>query len=220
MKIRKTKESSWLIYEKDRGILVDTGLHHCAGGIMKMINAFGIKDVTIFLTHTHYDHAGSAEDIRKATGAKVAVSAIEADNLRKGYTPVPRGTDVVRDLLTKTAHSIQLKSVEHYTPVKENIIEVSGHQELILSGFDIEVIPLGAHTQGSIGMRIGDHLFAGDTLFSVIGDLYPPFADFADKLPTAWETILDSGAENIYPGHGRMVTRERLEDAYQKRFGK
>ncbi|MDD5017372.1 MAG: MBL fold metallo-hydrolase, partial [Eubacteriales bacterium] len=138
---------------------------------------------------------------------------------RQGYTPVPRGTGFVRDMLSRTAHSISLKTVEHYMPVTENIIAVEGIGPLKVDGFDAHVIPLGAHTAGSIGLRIGEHFFAGDTLFSVIGDLYPMFADRIDELPSVWETILGSGAKYIYPGHGRMIERQRLESEYNKRYG-
>ncbi len=76
------------------------------------------------MTHTHYDHTGCSEQIRKATGAKVVVGAAEAEFLRQGHTGVPRGTNAFFRMIGNAEHDIEVKALEYYTPVTRDIIEV------------------------------------------------------------------------------------------------
>lgn len=218
MNILRIKGTSWVAYEKNFGILIDTGMRNDSERILKKIDALGIRIPLIFLTHTHYDHAGSAEQIRKAIGAKVIVSAKEAKCLRQGHTPVPKGTGLLGNMLGKAAHSVNAKRREHYLPVIQDIIEINQEESLKQYGFDAKAIPLGAHSIGSIGLKIGDNFFVGDTVFSVGGIIYPVFADFVDEISDAWRKILQSGAKYIYPGHGKMLKVSCLKTRYRKWF--
>jgi glyoxylase-like metal-dependent hydrolase (beta-lactamase superfamily II) len=110
------------------------------------------------------------------------------------------------------------KQTEYYDAVTQGIVSVDEEGDLVEFGFDAKVIPLGAHTAGSIGLHIGDYFFAGDTVFGIGGMLYPPFADCPEEIRTAWEKIISSEAKYICPGHGRMITREQLERQYHSRY--
>lgn len=217
MNISRVKGTAWLVHDDDNAILIDTGMQRDAKTILKKIKKLGVTLNLIFLTHTHYDHTGSAEQIRCATGAKVAVSAHEADFLRAGYTLIPKGTGLLSKFIGKAGHTVDSQHREHYPPVTQDIIEINDKQTLSEYGFDAQVVPLGAHSIGSIGLHIGDHFFAGDTIFGIGGAMYPLFADYAQDLPAAWKTMLDSDAKYIYPGHGRKLNLSELKKFYNKK---
>ena len=172
----------------------------------------------ILLTHTHYDHMGSAEVLREKTGAKVVVGAREADCIRKGHTPVPKGTNAFARMMGNAGHEIEPKQVEFYEPVTKDIIEISEETRLGFGGGFIMALPLGAHSAGSVGYIIGDDLFAGDVVFALGHIIYPLFADFEEDIKVAWEKIISSGVKYIYPGHGRRLDMEFFKKQYKKRF--
>ena len=185
---------------------------------MAKIDELNINIPLILLTHTHYDHTGCVEALRKATGAKVVVSAKEAAYLRRGHTPVPKGTSFWSEALSRAAHAFQSDKREHYTPVESGIIEIDAETSVEEWGFDARVLPLGGHTAGSIGLLIGDHFFAGDTVFGIGHIVYPMFANFPEQIQSVWEVIIGSEAKYICPGHGRMLKMRQLEGHYTKRY--
>jgi|AGTN01.1.fsa_nt_gi Zn-dependent hydrolases, including glyoxylases len=220
MKVVRLRGTAWLVYENSRGILVDAGLRTDGDGILRRVNALGVQVPLIFLTHTHYDHAGSAEALRAATGAKVMVGEREAACIRRGCTPVPKGTKAITRFLSRAAHSVQPGFREHYAPVTRDIAEAGEAGRLEAYGFDAAYVHLGAHSPGSTGLIIGDYYFIGDTVFGVgKKSLYPVFADMPQDIPAAWKKILSSGAKILCPGHGRMIEMDRLKAEYVRRFG-
>lgn len=220
MNILRVKGTAWLAYRGDTGVLIDTGLRRNAKQIIKKIETLGIKVPIIFLTHTHYDHVGNAEELRLALGAKVVVGEKEAECLRTGHTPVPKGTLAITRLISRAGHDIDAKRREYYKPVKEDIVEINEQQPLNEYGIDGTAYPLGGHSVGSIGLRINEHFFSGDNVFGILGAIYPVFADYEDEMQAAWKIILDSGAEKIYPGHGHIISGETLKRRYNARYSK
>lgn len=210
--------TSWPAYENGKGILIDAGKNTNARHIIKRIRTLGLKIPLIFLTHTHYDHARGVEAVRQATGAKVVAGAEELDALKSGYTPVPAGTGRLGRFIVRIAHLLEAVSRDHYPSVREDVIAITEAGELEGFGFDLHVYRLGAHSAGSIGLKIGDAFFAGDTVFGIAGRIYPPFADLPDEFPAAWSAILGSGAKRVYPGHGKPFSITALDRQYRKRF--
>lgn len=218
MEVVRLKGTAWLAYENGCGILVDTGLRADGTGILKRIHALNVQVLLIFLTHTHYDHTGGVEALRSALGAKVIVGEREAACLREGHTPVPRGVNAFARLLSGVAHSVQSKTREHYAPVTRDIEEAGETGTLEAFGFDAHYIHLGAHSAGSTGLHIGEYFFAGDTVFGIGGGIHPPFADLPGEIPTAWQSIITSGARYVCPGHGRIIKTDTLKKEYARRF--
>ncbi len=218
MKIVHLAGTAWLAYEKGHGILIDAGKQPDGKDILDRIRSLNIEVTLLFLSHTHYDHTGGAESIRLATGAKVMVGSEEVIYLKSGHTPVPAETGRLGQVILTLAKTLGSTSRDHYRPVTEDIIQITESGPLDGYGSDIWVYRLGAHTVGSIGLRIGDAFFAGDTVFGFGSAIYPPFADHPQALPAAWSAILNSGAKRIYPGHGMPFSVEVLEKQWGSRF--
>jgi metallo-beta-lactamase class B len=77
-----------ILITSDQGhILIDGVLPESAPQILANIRALGFRsgDVKLILnSHTHYDHAGGIEPLRRATGAEVAASDASARDLERG----------------------------------------------------------------------------------------------------------------------------------------
>lgn len=218
MNIARLAGTSWLAYEDGRGILIDAGRDPDGGAIIKRIRRLGIDVPMLFLTHTHYDHTRGAEAVRQATGAKVIVGKEESGALRTGQTPVPAATGRLGHAVLRFAKVLNASTGDRYQPVTKDIIEITESGPLEGYGPDVRIYRLGAHTAGSIGLRIGEDFFAGDTVFGFGSAIYPPFADYPDQFPHAWSVILNSGAKRIYPGHGKPFSVDVLRKQYQSRY--
>ena len=71
----------------ERSVIVDTGVPGSAPKVLAALAREGIapRDVSLILiTHRHMDHIGSAAELKRATGAPVAVHALDAEWLRQG----------------------------------------------------------------------------------------------------------------------------------------
>jgi glyoxylase-like metal-dependent hydrolase (beta-lactamase superfamily II) len=217
MNIIKIKGTSWLAYEDGKGILIDTGMSYCSKAILNKITSLKLSIPVIFMTHTHVDHAGSLLEVQKASIADIVVSSKEADNIRSGQGPSAVGFTFIGKIAGKLLNAHDKGGRKQFDPVTGNISEIKGAQPLGY-GFNAEVIPLGAHTEGSIGLKIGDYFFAGDTVFHINRISVPILAYKPDEIKTAWETILNSGAKYVCPGHGKMFGIDKLERLYKKKF--
>ena len=85
----------FLVIQNNKFFLVDTGNAGYEEKIAKAITSRGLKlkDLQfIFLTHTHYDHAGSAYALKERIGGKIIVHKSEANYLIDGFHPIPNGT--------------------------------------------------------------------------------------------------------------------------------
>ena len=75
-------------------IMVDGGSPNQAKEFIRALTKIGVKPEAIQLlviTHGHFDHIGSARDVKEITGAKLAMHEKEKDWLEKSLTPLPPG---------------------------------------------------------------------------------------------------------------------------------
>jgi metallo-beta-lactamase class B len=84
--------SAFLIRTDDGAILIDGGLPETAPHIAASIAKLGvdIRDVKVLLnSHAHYDHGGGLAELKRLTGASLAVSGPDADRLEQGEPSMP-----------------------------------------------------------------------------------------------------------------------------------
>ena len=202
----------FLIIQNSKFFLVDTGEKGFEDKIAAVITSRGLKlkDLQfIFLTHTHYDHAGSAYALKKLTGASIVVHESEIEYLIDGFHPMTKGTSPFFRLII-TLSRLRRKSKTTVIGVKPDII-FSNSLELQKFGFDARIIHTPGHTKGSSCLIIDKHTFVGDTMFNVFGNIYPPFANDTKNLIKSWELLLSKDAKYYYPAHGKRITKSEFK---------
>ena len=87
--------SCYLLHRPGEAILVDCGNGGSEQKILKTLSQLKLEPEMLrllVLTHSHFDHAGSAGRLKEITGCQVMVHRREAERLSRGYSPIPPGT--------------------------------------------------------------------------------------------------------------------------------
>ena len=212
--IRAGMSNIYLIPNKDRSILVDTGRRNHASEILNNIKKFGLKpsDIAlIILSHSHFDHSGNLKELKKLTGSKIMVHEKEAKNLKSGYTIIPKGTVNFTKGISWFGRNV-FRFIGKYPAVTPDII-INDHFDLSEWNIEGYVFPTPGHTEGSVSVIVGKNAIVGDNLINVVYDrIFPVFANDVPELLRSWQKLLDTGCINFYPGHGRMIKRQSLEN--------
>lgn len=162
----------------DRPVLVDTGSPGDLKRILAGLKAQGVKpkDLSlILLTHGHSDHAGCAAELRRRSGAQVALHVGDIALVRNGRN----GVLAVRDLLGRILRPYVDEEYEAFEPdlifrdgfslephgVKGSVLATPGHTHgsasaILASGEAI----IGDVLRGSLVWpnRARDHYFCND----------------------------------------------------------
>jgi len=207
----------YLVYNDQNAILVDTGHRGALEKVLEMLDHLGLKNESlklIVITHGHFDHAGSAREIREHTGAPVAVHRLDADRLREGYGPLPDGTRWKARLLVALGR-LFFRRLGRIPALEPDIII---DEDLDLRGFGIpgSVLHMPGHTAGSVVVLLNEgDLIAGDTLFGIKGkEIFPPFADDRVSLLESWEKLVQLPVNYFYPGHGAKIRMSDLRNEF------
>lgn len=222
LRIQTGASNVYLIKNGERSILVDSGNRKKSGKILKEIQKHDINPAdiaAILLTHAHYDHAGSLSELKKMTGAKVYAHEAEEKLLRTGLSGLPNGTSPFFRFLVGLGRTF-LKKLGAFEPVEPDVL-VGDKYDLSEFGLNAYILPTPGHTGGSVSLILNDtYAFIGDTAFNIRKkSVYPPFANDEKLLIHSWKTLLSTGAEYFYPGHGNMFTRNRLLENYRTFHG-
>jgi hydroxyacylglutathione hydrolase len=200
-------------------IMVDAGSPNQARGFIRALERLPVQleDIQLMvITHGHWDHIGSAKDIKEITGAKIAMYRREKDWLEKSLKVLPPGvTPWGRIFVGMLA---MLMPLVHIPAAHVDII--LGDEGLSLTEYGIpgRVVPTPGHTMGSVSVL----LETGDAL---VGDLamnefplrfspgLPILADDLQRVKGSWKLLLEEGAEVVYPGHGKPFSAEIIRRA-------
>ena len=168
------------------GMVIDPGDE--AEVILGEVKDLGLEINSIILTHGHIDHIGALKEVKKATGAEVAVHTDEAESLKEqplskmlglAYPPPPPPDRLLQD---------------------GNSIDIGDLHFLVLH--------TPGHSPGGICLLGKGVLFSGDTLFNLgIGRTDLPggnYSQLMDSIHTRLMTLPDDTI--VYPGHGPETT--------------
>ena len=217
--------SSFLIYRPGEAILVDCGSSGSEVKILEVFKKLGLEPAMLkllVLTHSHFDHAGSAGRLKELTGCQVMIHRSETERLKKGYSPIPSGTRWKAKLLVGVGRIFARRLMKY--PGADPDLLVDNLFDLESYGFPGRVIHAPGHTFGSMLVLMeGGELIAGDTLFGVENKQhFPPFAEDLPALVRSWKHIHDLPVKTFYPAHGRRFSMESFLAEYEsamKRYG-
>ena len=186
---------SYQIVTSDVAIIVDPGYKHTQYEHFFKVNLKRGKECLILLTHAHFDHIGYADELRKATGVKIAIGELDAPAL----------------LNPKFTLSERFKA--RVKPFEADILLKDG-EEFSVGSVRFKTILTPGHTVGSVCYQMGGFLFSGDTLFyeSVGRDDFE--GGSREALNNSLRRLLTLPDNTVVlPGHNRDTTI-----AHEKKF--
>ena len=190
IKVGMLGTNCYIVYNKESkaGCVIDPGGE--ADKIMAFINANDIRVENIYLTHGHFDHIMMADEIRKRTGAQVAI-------FEKDYT-------IALDTNGNCAYMVSLELT-----MKADKLLTDG-EKVPFAGALATVINTPGHTAGSCCYYLEDMkvLFSGDTLFfESYGRTDLPTGSMSDMVHSLKEKLFFLPEDvTAYPGHGAFTS--------------
>jgi glyoxylase-like metal-dependent hydrolase (beta-lactamase superfamily II) len=144
----------------DRPVLVDTGAPGDLGRILSALKKHGVDPkqlALILLTHGHSDHAGCAAELKRRSGANIALHSGDATLARSGEN----GILAAQDLMGRIVRPFVNEPFEAFEP-----------DLLFRDGFSLEphgikgrVLATPGHTPGSASVLLGSgEAIIGDVL--------------------------------------------------------
>lgn len=206
-----------LIEGNDKTAVVDTGMAYCGDTLVRMVEEkLGTRKLDyIFLTHSHYDHAGGTPSLRNRWPSVAVVGSSHARDvfLRDGARKMIRRLAEMAGKLYDPSRSLDYLS---YADADLEIDRVVKEGESIeLGGCSVRVLETPGHTNCSLSYLLqsetaeaGSILFPCESIGCYVGNgvMVSPFL-------TGFQTTLDSiekcrrcGAEAIVSPHYGLVT--------------
>src|SRR5207249_1776728 len=128
-----------------------TGEPGNADRIVRAIRRNGVEPAgvrLILVTHGHLDHFGSAADLRRLTGAPVAIHRADAGVLRSGRNPPIHPTD----RLARVIKALFALRVQPPLPPFKPQVLLEKETDLARYGIRGRVVPTPGHTPGSVSL--------------------------------------------------------------------
>lgn len=133
------ESNTFLIFEGDDCLIIDAGVD-----VKTLMSFIGDRKVVgVFLTHGHYDHVYYVEEYKKVFDCKVYINNLDKDfatnkELNYGFAVKDKGIFTTFD--------------------KDTTFNIKN--------FEVNAFLTPGHSPGGVCYLIGEHLFAGDTLFN------------------------------------------------------
>ncbi len=196
----------------DKGIvLIDAGAINQSqsfdDGLLRLgVSATDVKAVVI--THGHADHVGTAAYIKSRTKAPFIVHRRDAPWLSHSRPPLPPGITAWGTIMIHLAQRLWLPRINLTTVEPDEVLpETESEWSLEKWGIDGKIIATPGHSPGSISVLLDSgEAFVGDMAMNLwwlrLRPGPPIFASDVEQMKASWRTILDRGAQVIYPAHG------------------
>lgn len=214
--------NSYLLKAKDGFLLIDISTPHNFRRFLRKIKKhnIGISEIKyLFLTHSHADHTGYAEQLLQASNAKLIAHERTIPHL---YNATMESESKPVNFIYKIMMKIAISVLKHvYQPItidKKRVIAIKRDNNKLLKklGINGKIITTFGHTNDSISVILDDgRAFTGDTCSNRSSFYFgkgkkPAFIIEEELLMKSWRKIIDHGVTTIYPAHGKVFPIEDL----------
>ena len=223
--VSSRRSNAYFVSAGSLKILVDTGSRRKRDEMYLRIDRLRPTDEKIdflILTHTHFDHCQNAAEIKSREKCLIIVGEAEKAFTETGYTPIPKGTNMITGPLSLMGKRLLSRRHFSYAPFSSDI-QVTGDYDL-KDNLKIKVMTTPGHSAGSLSVLVDNEIaLVGDTLFGIFRHkVLPSFADDIPEMIRSWNKLMHSGCKVFLPGHGRAVDRELMEKEfarYARKYG-
>ncbi len=157
--------------------------------ILDVISSENLSVAHIINTHGHFDHVSANKKMKEATGAPIAIHALDAPMLEN---------------LSGSAAAWGLSAEDSPAPDRT----IADGDTFTVGNLALKVLHTPGHTPGGVSLLVDQAVFVGDTLFQgSIGRTDFPGGDF-DTLRSSIQNKLFTldDAVKVYPGHNQPTT--------------
>jgi glyoxylase-like metal-dependent hydrolase (beta-lactamase superfamily II) len=195
---------------KDKGaVIIDSGAPKKGKALKIALKKVGIRPEEIqliILTHGHWDHIGSATEIKEMTGAKVVMHKNERYWLEQSLKPMPPGVTTWGKISTKL-FSWTIVPFVHVQPTEVDIVLENEAFPLVEYGISGKIVYTPGHSSGSVSVLLETgEAFVGDMAMNKfplrLSPGMPIYAEDWQTLIDSWKALLDEGIKTVYPSHG------------------
>lgn len=164
--------------------------------ILEAVDDSGLKITHVLLTHAHFDHIGAADEVVKATGARLALHPQDLPLLNAGGGATFFG----------------LPS----PPIPDASLQLEADQEIAVGELTLRVLHTPGHSPGHVTFYEPNQgvIFDGDVLFAQgIGRADLPGGSYETLMRSIQGSLMTLPDETVvYSGHGPATTigRERV----------
>ena len=168
------------------GMVIDPG--DDSSDIMRQVKALGLTIKLIVLTHSHIDHIGALAEVKKATGAEIAIHETEAP------------------FLLKQPWRMEFMPPSPPSPPAGRMLKEG--DTITVGKLKFKVLHTPGHTIGGICLLGNGVVFSGDTLFNFsVGRADFPGSDYNQELNSIRNKLMTLPDDTkVYPGHGPAST--------------
>ncbi|MEE8437761.1 MAG: MBL fold metallo-hydrolase [Candidatus Neomarinimicrobiota bacterium] len=183
------QENCYLIWQEEYPgtIIIDPG--GSFSEICSKIKEYNLLPAAILNTHAHLDHVGAVALLKQTYDIPFYLHSEEKIILE---------------------HFSESRRLFGLPPEKEPVVDIWFNNEspLTVADFRFEIVPAPGHTPGSTCLKLGEHIFSGDTLFKgSIGRTDLPGGN-SPQLQASLSSLMRNFSPDviIHTGHGPDTT--------------
>jgi glyoxylase-like metal-dependent hydrolase (beta-lactamase superfamily II) len=215
-RIRVGLTNSYLI-RADGAILVDPGEPRRGRSVLRKLSKL-IDDPAdirlLFATHGHYDHIGAADELRRATGAQLAIHREDDSWARTGDSVLLLPTTRWARLMLAAFRPLAARA-QRACPIDADLVFDDEGVPLQDYGIPARLVPTPGHTPGSVSILLeGGEAIVGDLAVNGPPMSFKPSLSIiaADprQMRQSWRRLVDLGARTTYPAHGKPFPVEAI----------
>ena len=203
--------SNVVLIVDDEMTLVDTGIGGNGEAILTYIRKIG-RDPSdlkrIVLTHFHYDHSGSAQELHEATGARIVTHRSETESSYSGKVLLRKGNEGQDPpAWYKWVRGFGSRRVSRETYPDTEVHDIVEQGDVLPALGGIRIMHTPGHTPGSICpfLEGPSVLFLGDSVLNNIDRLSRPLtwdSRNRNQLDLSLRSLRELDADTACFGHG------------------